>query len=92
MIIGSWRAWSCSALLVLGACATSEDCQSTDHCEGNTAVRCPGYTRGALFGGEGHLEREDCDNDRRCVESTTPLARASAIAGVRGHRSALTQP
>jgi hypothetical protein len=69
----SWIGWACSvfvALLVLGACASSEDCEFTDHCEGNTAVRCPGYARDALFGGAGHVEREECDNNRKCVEST----------------------
>ena len=36
-----------------------------NHCEGNTAVRCPGYTRGALSGGE----------------ASSRSARAFAIAG-----------
>jgi hypothetical protein len=76
MRTGSWRGWIGSTLALLlvlgaclGACASSEDCEFSDHCEGNVAVRCPGYARGALFGGEGHLEREECDNNRKCVES-----------------------
>ena len=67
----SSRAWICSALvsfLVLGACTPNEECDRSAHCEGNTAVRCEVGGPHFLFWGVKSEEREECDDNRRCVE------------------------